>query len=233
MNSPRTATRRKLVLFLIVALPLSGCGDRPADSVADDAAPGSSSVSAPVREAPFEPADPGLVGNARFEMAAAGGIAPPWGFRQHSGETSYELETDAGVATIRRIAIEPWGQLLQRVDLKAYRGQRMVYSAEFAGDLNGDYGEPMSATGLGIVISGTSSMPGIGGRPTVFDAEGQPQLGTTRFDWTQQQIVFDVPERAESAELTIRMTLGGELRVRNPRLYVVDHVENEAEALPE
>ena len=162
--------------------------------------------------------DGGLLLNPTFARGADGEIVS-WAFVQHTGQPSYRFDTDGRTLLIERVGRERWGQAIQTLPADGLAGRTLEFSAEIAGQLDDHSGPPSSPTGVGVRISGMRpGMPAALGVAILSSLPGQPEIGVGRHDWTEQRVVFEVPESATEIQLSLRLTLDGTLRVRNPRL---------------
>lgn len=165
--------------------------------------------------------DGGLVLNPAFERNVDGRIES-WSFIQHTGEPSYRFETEGETLVIERVGRERWGQAIQTLPAAGLVGRTLEFSAEVSGRLSDQSGAPSSPTGVGVRISGMRpGMPAALGVAILSTLPGKPAIGVGDHDWTDQRVVFEVPEAATEIQLSLRLTLDGTLRVRNPRLLDV------------
>lgn len=194
--------------FLLLMLILPGCSPK-----VDDVPPG------------------GLLENPGFEDHEGSGIvARPWSFSQHAGDTSYRVRVEEGVLRIERIGNEPWGQITQQLspeDVAAHTGAIMEFSVDISADLTDEFGEPMSPTGPSVGIWGYADdtpphLRGMLGSSLLLSERSPIDLGPGTHDWQRHVIRFQVPDNATRLEVAVAMTLGGEIRVRDPHLAVVD-----------
>lgn len=169
-----------------------------------------------------------LLDGGRFEGdAETRAPLPPWQASQHSGPTSYTFEVEDGVLTIRRIDREPWGQVTHPFDFGPFRGQRLRWSVEAAGDLNEQWTARLERTGIGVLIfAQDDALSAFVGRNMLLTDYIPTPVQIGRFDWTRIEHEFEVPANAGRGEVSIRMTMGGQLKLRNPRL---ERVEPEAD----
>ncbi|WP_151702561.1 hypothetical protein [Nitrincola alkalilacustris] len=159
-----------------------------------------------------------------FEPDGRGGVARPWSTSQHSDHPSYVFSVDDGVLSIRRFDFEPWGQVAQRLDATPFAGKRLEFVVELSGEFDLSYGEPIEPTGISVVLRGLDEdiryrMLGSQILKTPYASIGEFEGG---MEWQPLSLVFDVPPLATELEVFVRMSLGGELRARNPRLTLVD-----------
>lgn len=163
----------------------------------------------------------GLLLNPAFERGPDGAVVS-WAFNQHSGEPSYSFTVDQGTLIIQRVGRERWGQAIQTLPAAGLAGRTLAFSADISGDLGDESGAPSSPTGVGVRISGMRrGMPAALGVAILSTHPGRPEIGVGKHDWTEQRVVFEVPESATEIQLSLRLTLDGTLRVRNPRLVEV------------
>lgn len=166
-------------------------------------------------------ADGGLLVNPEFERDADGQILA-WSFNQHTGEPSYSFATDKNMLVIERVGRERWGQAIQTLSAAELKGLTLEFSAEISGEFDDESGAPSSPTGVGARISGMRpGMPPALGAAILSTNPGQPVIGVGKHGWTVQRVVFEVPDTAVEIQLSLRLTLDGTLRVRNPRLVMV------------
>lgn len=160
----------------------------------------------------------GLVQNPGFDRGPDGAIES-WRFIQHAGRRSYSFESDNSILVIERIGPERWGQAIQTLSAAGRHGMTLEFSAEVSGDLDDASGAPSSPTGLGVRISGLRpGMPAVLGPSVLSAMSATPEIGPGKLEWTRQRVVFQVPEHATEIQLSVRLTLDGMLRIRNPRL---------------
>lgn len=166
-------------------------------------------------------ADGGLLVNPGFDRGPDGAVMA-WAFNQHTGEPSYSFAVDDGKLIIQRVGRERWGQAVQTLPAAGLAGRTLRFSAEISGELSDESGAPSSPTGVGVRISGTRrGMPAALGATILSTRSGQPAIGVGAHGWTEQSVVFEVPESATEIQLSLRLTLDGTLRVRDPRLIKV------------
>jgi hypothetical protein len=159
-----------------------------------------------------------MLANPMFERGPDGNIVS-WAFNQHAGEPSYRFDTDGGMLIVERVGRERWGQAIQTVSAAGLAGRTLEFSAEVSGELGDDSGAPSSPTGVGARISGMRpGMPAALGVVILSTLSGEPAIGAGEHAWSVQTVVFEVPENATEIQLSLRLTLDGTLRVRNPRL---------------
>lgn len=160
----------------------------------------------------------GMLANPMFERGAEGNVIS-WSFNQHAGERSYRFYSDGGMLVVERVGRERWGQAIQTLSAAGLAGRTLEFSAEVSGELDDDSGTPSSPTGLGVRISGMRpGMPAALGVTILSTLSAEPAIGAGEHAWTVQKVVFEVPESATEIQLSVRLTLDGTLRVRNPRL---------------
>ncbi|MES2817893.1 MAG: hypothetical protein V4812_02775 [Pseudomonadota bacterium] len=186
-----------------------------------------SSATSPSTDAAQQAPSPGLIENPQFTSRENGSIAPPWSDFQHAGVHSYTYTSTDGVLTITRIDEQVWGHLSQRIRGATLQGKTVEFSADLAGTLDSQYGEPMGPTGLMVTVHGKRadqprSMLGLG---ILSTHASEPGMAVGENDWRRYSVRFKVPpvEEANSIELEVALalTLGGALKVRNPSLQVV------------
>jgi hypothetical protein len=152
----------------------------------------------------------------------------PWSFSQHAGEQSYRYTVEGGVLRIQRIGDEPWGMVSQRITqekLEGLEGTTMEFSVDISADLTEDFGEPMFPTGPSVQIwahSGEENLHLRAMAGTRLVLSERSELGPGTHDWQRHTVRFRVPEHLARLEVNVAMTLGGEIRVRDPHLAVVD-----------
>lgn len=159
-----------------------------------------------------------LLRNPGFDRAADGKLEG-WSFSQHAGERSFRFDIVDASLVIERVGTEVWGEASQTLSAAGLAGQTLEFSAEVRGELDDHSGPPTSPTGIGVRISGVR--PGVPAAlgPAIFSNQfGEPEIGPRQFDWTLQRVVFEVPANATAILLKLRLTMDGELQVRNPRL---------------
>lgn len=201
----------RLVGVLLGAMFLVGCGSGSSSSV----------------EARAAAYDPGLIQEPQFGDEQ-GRLLRPWSFSQHAGDPSYEYRIDMGTMTIRRIDVEPWGKLGQRISLEELEpGETLEFEVEMLPELSEEYGEPMVPTGLEVNVRGYAGNA---------DLPRSPMMGSARLlserlpverveshpEWAVYTLQFDLPEGATRLEVAVVMSMGGALHLRRPSLRVVD-----------
>lgn len=164
-----------------------------------------------------------LLPGSVFESDQFGRLVGNWVPMQHSSNTSYEFRVEDGVLSILRTGEEPWGQVFLRFEPDALLGSMAEFSVEVAGEFTDAYGEPFEATGIAVVVEASSAdlrqrMMGVRSQ---FEYENDWDAGVGKHDWTMLDLGFEVPENASSIQLYIKMTMGGVLHVRNPRLVEI------------
>ncbi|WP_116365934.1 hypothetical protein [Parahaliea mediterranea] len=161
-----------------------------------------------------------LLQNPAFDTNPAG-AAPPWMSSQHAGEKSFELRYKDGVASIVKIATQPWFQLVQSVPVGDLRGKRLRYSAELKLDLTEEgvtHGFNVGG-GLTVTLRGDPD-PVMGGDRLLYSEqfEHEPHIGTT--DWVSVSTDIDVPANASSLRLGFAQYANGGMEIRQPALYL-------------
>lgn len=186
-----------------------------------------SSTTAPGAEAVYQAPAPGLIANPQFSTRENGAIAPPWAAFQHAGVNSYRYSSAQGVLTIQRIDEQVWGHLSQRIDATALQGKTLEFSADLAGTLDTQYGEPLGPTGLQVTVHGKrADQPrSMLGRSILSSHGSEAGMTVGTHEWRRHSVRFEIPsiEEANSieVEVAIGLTLGGALQVRGPSLHVV------------
>lgn len=166
---------------------------------------------------------PGLIQTPDF---GAGGeyLLRPWSFSQHAGETSYEYEIEGATLWIRRIGVEPWGKLGQRIP--AYEvedASALKFVVETRASLTEEWGEAFEPTGPGISIWGYSETTerSIMGPQLLVNERVSLEPGQSSQGWERQVVCVEMPEAVTRLEVWVVMSLGGELAIRRPGLYAV------------
>jgi hypothetical protein len=182
------------------------------------------------QEGPSAP-PPGLLQNPDFALREDGRtIARPWSFSQHSGERSYDYRVDEGVLSIQRIGSEPWALMAQRLPndtMEGLVGKTLEFSVDVTADLTDAYGDPMTPTGPQVNVWTHSGDPNphrraMAGVTLAITARSPVGLGPGSHPWQRHVIRFQVPENVSRIEVSLNMTMGGELRARQPSLIIVD-----------
>lgn len=208
------------VLVLASLTVLAACGDQSHRK--------SQSTQAPAEEA-YQPPESNLLINPDFALSPNGSVNA-WSLTQHSGEPSYKLSVEAGVATLERINTEPWGKLAQTLRPEAVlplQGKRLRFSAELKAEFNQDYGAPFQESGMGLLLSGVP----VGGfsRVNVADVFEPAQYTNGSADWRRYSVELDIPstEAFTGLRLQLRyvMANGGSLRIRRPYLIEISQGE--------
>lgn len=151
----------------------------------------------------------------------------PWSFSQHAGEQSYRYTVEDGVLRIQRVGDEPWGMVSQRIareKAEDLEGMIMEFSVDISAELTEDFGEPMFPTGPSVQIwahSGEENLHLRAMAGTRLVLTERSELGPGTHDWQRHTVRFRVPEHLARLEVNVAMTLGGEIRVRDPRLVIV------------
>lgn len=181
-----------------------------------------------------ERTDPGLIQAPGF-ADESGKLARPWRFAHHASVDSYQLELADGVATITRIGHEPWAMLVQPVEkdsLNVLAGQRLAFGMDIRADLEDEsFGPPFEPTALAVRMW---HQPQNAGASALGSVLGPRQARTARLDlppaaripeWSRYTLHFTAPEDLYRMELSIVMTSGGRLELRNPSLHLLDDPE--------
>lgn len=159
-----------------------------------------------------------------FETDERGQLAGGWRSAQHSSDASYEFSTQNGELSIRRTGDEPWGQVTLQLDPRPLAGQELEFSVEVAGDFRFDHeGLSLGPPGIEVIAEGRSAdlRQRMMGSQTLLSESQSWDVAEGAYDWTPLALRFVVPETASRLRVAVTMTLGGELRVRNPRLVPV------------
>ena len=167
--------------------------------------------------------DPGLIQEPDF---AAGGeiLVRPWTFSQHAGETSYEYEIDGESLWIRRVGVEPWGRLSQRIPAYELEGvEALMFSLELRGALTDEWGDAFEPTGPGISIWGYEgpSRQSLLGPSLLVRERVELEPGDVTSQWERHEVCVELPGQVTRLEVSVVMSLGGELGVRRPSLLPV------------
>lgn len=176
----------------------------------------------------YQPPDPGLLKGPYFSEQPHGeNFSSAWAAIQHGGDDSYHMTTSDGVLRIERIGEEPWGQLVQRLSAEDLRGKTLEFSAELSGDLKkikNPKERLANKTGLGVIVKGFPGSHRLRtlGKSILLTLTSESDLSAGEHDWKRHSIVFTVPEGATDIQVAIRMTNGGVLKARGPRLLVVE-----------
>lgn len=220
------ARPHSLVSLLLGSLLITACSAATETPVEDAA-----SVSAETREAEVptapEPAQPSLLLDPGFTEGDAPENLKHWRLYQHAGERSYVLSIEDGVATLKRVGIEPWGQITQTLPADAYAGKTLEWSAELEGELDDSYGEPFQASGLSVSVTGLApgDLPMMGARHLLTQST-DPGLPAGVLERGRQRLQFVVPAGSDlKLQVSVILTRGGYLRARNPQLRIVDAPE--------
>jgi hypothetical protein len=172
----------------------------------------------------FEPIDPGLLGDGRFERIKGQSADPVWALTQHAGPLSYTVEVKDGVARVERIGGEPWGHFSHLLRDDSLAGQWLEFSAEIRGELDDSHGEPMQPTGPSILVRGRlpGDLPMMGAR-ILYASEAEFGLDPGSHPWRRHAYRFQVPEAvALEINTAVQLTHGGWIEIRNPRLVAVE-----------
>lgn len=221
--NPRPHSLLPLLLGSLLITACSAATDAPVEDVA--------SVTAETHEteapAAAEPAQPSLLLDPAFTEGEAPENLKHWRLYQHAGERSYVLSIEDGAATLERVGIEPWGQITQTLPADAYAGKTLEWSAELEGELDDRYGEPFQASGLSVSVTGLGpgDLPMMGARHLLTQST-DPGLPAGVLERGRQRLQFVVPAGSElKLQVSVILTRGGYLRVRNPQLRIVDAAE--------
>jgi len=174
--------------------------------------------------------DPGLVRAPAFANDS-GWLARPWQFAHHASTDSYTLTLADGAARIERVGHEPWSRLSQHIDRKslpALAGRRMAFSMDIRAELDdSEYGRPIEPPGLVVRIWQETE----GDHTLVSALVGSPRSQAERLalaadaripEWQRHALEFELPETVSRLEISVVMSTGGTLEIRNPSLRVVE-----------
>ncbi|WP_041522282.1 hypothetical protein [Gilvimarinus agarilyticus] len=212
--------QQRNILWLAGALLVASCERNESVDNAGNASP---DIAAEEYVAP----DPGFIKNPGFSRE--GGDIAEWSMIQHAGEKSFDYTTEAGVLTITRTDIQPWGmirQSLDRKDTKPLQGKTLEFSAELSASLNDEFGAALDPSGLRVRIKGVKrGSPAMLGTAILL-TDDQAIAGTKGdLPWQRYALQFKVPAETEASNLSIELSVmlasGGSIAVRGPALQEV------------
>lgn len=179
---------------------------------------------------PYVAPSAGLIKNQQFALDDRGRLAS-WVLIQHSSTIpSYKADGGNGTLSLARIGEEPWGFIRQSIGRKRSKnlqGKTLEFSAEIAGDFTGEYGVPINAAGLSVLIKGfPEGANRLLGARNLFSELVPVTLEPGSFGWERYAVSFSVPAGdgvyISTIELSFIMTLGGVMKIRGPSLVVIE-----------
>ena len=160
-----------------------------------------------------------LLQNPTFSDPEDGSLVP-WTINQHAGERSFTLTIEDGIATIERIATQPWFTLVQSPSIEGVRGRELLFRADLRLSLTDenwpDKGmEP--GGGLQMLVWG-APVPVLGSTRKVYmsSLEQEPKLGEV--DWFTVSHRFPVVADASRVRVGFTQQANGSMSIRNPQL---------------
>jgi len=200
----------------------AGSGSAARDEAAQAPAEAAETASASASVAAAEGA--GLLQNPEFVDLGKGPEQAVWSTGQHALGGSYEFTVEQGVLSIRRTGAEPWGMVAQDLSVDALAGKRLRLSMDLAADLDDSWGAPIQPSGLVVKVTGYGpNDPPMMGERILLAQVSEPGIAAGQHDWQTHSLEFEVPSGHHvSLRAGVQLTSGGVLRVRNPRLELLD-----------
>jgi hypothetical protein len=163
-----------------------------------------------------------VIGGLLTAMVVNGSETPQGWFAAGQRPRDYEMSTDRSTvhggsasASVKCIApkAEGFGTLMQTFAADAYRGKRVRFSGYVRSAKVADW------AGLWMRVDGAAGGAN-GPEALAFDnMQKRPIKGTT--DWTQYEIVLDVPERAQEIAYGILLSHTGQVWMDDLKVEVV------------
>jgi hypothetical protein len=171
-----------------------------------------------------------LIKNPGFSTQTTRGSLKHWTTAQHAGENSYQYNVDKGEVTIRKIGTQPWFVFKQRLDIPAPAGKKLAFYAELELDLQAPTREQAPPIGGGLFLTAKARTNGQG--RVLMDASllHEPRIG--KVDWRPVQVVVELPAKTRSLIFGGMQRADGTLKIRNPKLQLVDESEQPCDITP-
>ena len=149
-----------------------------------------------------------LIEDSHFQLLADG----PWLYTQHTGERSFQLDSENGGLKMSRISGQPWMVVRQEIRHPKLDGATLTFSAELR-----------SETSATPTIHGFEHIAGLFLQPgnnaiSASVAEHTPNVGV--WDWAPFSVEKRVPAGTLSAKVGFVHQAGGTLWARNPVLLL-------------
>lgn len=175
-----------------------------------------------------------VLADPAFEtISGQGGPSTVWSQVQHAGEPSYKFSAQKGELTITRTGSEPWGILVQELDMKTLRGRTISFKAEAMGDFLPMTTSQFEPTGISLRVTGFSANPALRmlGSKVLVD-KVQPVDGKIGEKvWQTYEIIAEIPDAEVEGEISFRLTRDGALKVRNPRVEILSDAQDDKTGL--
>ena len=150
-----------------------------------------------------------------FELERENRRSKHWTATQHAGEPSFEVLIEDGVLTITKTGTQPWFIYRQRLQNSEFAGARMAFSAQIKLDV------APAVRVFGRSGAGLSAVMRSGNKQILMRSslDHEPHMGKT--DWTDVELVFDIPADTDSIDLSFLHQAEGSFQVRNPSFHKV------------
>lgn len=147
-----------------------------------------------------------------------------WGTQQHAGEKSYEFSSDKGVLSIRRMGVEPWGAVTQRVPVQELAGKTLRLQVEVRGYFKARELQGLDPSAVKMIVHGWPANPAMRfmGLTDLAHVGRDLDVDMPAGKWQTVELDVELPKDAVDVELYFVMAYDGELQVRSPRLYTVE-----------